>query len=113
MDRRKTKDFWARLLVKLNLISWGILILILFVFHRAQPEFESFFDRFYQLSLRTSWDVEYLYYLMIIVIAGVLVSIFGLVLGVFRGRRSKDHKNALIFTGILSSVLLAVCLSLI
>ena len=113
MERRKSTDFWSRLLVKLNIVSWGILILILLVFHRAQPEFETFFDRFYQLSLRTSWDVQYLYYLMILVIFGILVSISGLVLGVFRGRRSKDHKKALIFTGILSSVLLGVCLWLI
>ena len=106
MNRRKTTDFWATLLFYLNIIAWIILIFILLVFHRAQPEFESVFDRFYNLKLRTDWDVQYLYYLVHIVIFGIIVSLIGLLLGIFRGRRENDHKKALIITGIVSLIIL-------
>ena len=108
MDRRKTTDFWARFLFYLNILAWILLIVILLIFHRAQPEFETLFDRFYQLKLRTDWDIQYLYYLIYMVIFGIFTSITGLLLGIYRGRREKDHKKALIITGIISIILLWV-----
>jgi len=106
LDRRKTTDFWAKLLFYLNILAWILLIVILLIFHRAQPEFETLFDRFYQLKLRTNWDIQYLYYLIYMVIFGIFISIVGLLLGIFRGRRENDHKKALIITGIISMIML-------
>jgi hypothetical protein len=108
LNRRKTTDFWARLLFYLNILAWILLVVILLVFHRAQPEFETLFDRFYQLKLRTNWDIQYLYYLIYMVIFGIFISITGLLLGIFRGRRENDHKKALIITGIFSIIILWV-----
>ena len=108
MERRKTTDFWAKLLFYLNIFSWILLIFILLVFHRAQPEFESVFDRFYQLDLRTTWDIQYLYYLIYCVLTGIVISLTGLLLGFFRGRRDSDHKKALIITGIISLIMLVI-----
>lgn len=110
MERRKTKDFWAQLLFYLNIMAWILLFVILLVFHRAQPEFETFFDRFYRLDLRTDWDIRYLNYLIYINTAGILMSLSGIILGRFRGRRESDHKNILIITGVLSIALLSVAL---
>ncbi|MCP4671513.1 MAG: hypothetical protein GY857_09425 [Desulfobacula sp.] len=81
---------------------------MLLVFHRAQPEFESFFDRFYKLDLRTTWDIKYLRYLIYTVITGIIISLSGLVLGMFRGRRQNDHNKALIITGIISLIMLVI-----
>ncbi len=106
MDRRKTNDFWAKLLFFLNIGAWLLLLLILLVFNRAQPEFETFFDRFYHLKLRTDWDYQYLYYLVHIVSFGIIFCVSGLVLSIFRGRRKTDHKRILIFTGIFSALML-------
>lgn len=108
MERRKKQDGWAKILFALNMISWVVLVIILLVFHRAQPEFESFFDRFYQLSLRTHWDHQFLYYLTWSVMFGIAISLMGLCLGVYRARRKSDHKKALILTGIVSIILLLV-----
>ncbi|MCD4678617.1 MAG: hypothetical protein K8S18_21910 [Desulfobacula sp.] len=108
MERRKTTDFWANLLFYLNILAWILLIVILLVFHRAQPEFETLFDRFYHLKLRTDWDIQYLYYLIYMVIFGIFISLSGLLLGIFRGRRENDHKKALIITGIISLIMLGV-----
>ena len=108
MDRRKTTDFWAQLLFYLNFLAWMVLIFMLLVFHRAQPEFETLFDRFYHLKLRTSWDIQYLYYLIYMIIFSIFISLSGLLLGLFRGRREQDHKKALIITGIISLMMLWV-----
>ena len=108
LERRQTTDFWAKLLFYLNIIAWILLIFMLFVFHRAQPEFESVFDRYYHLQLRTSWDIQYLYYLIYIVITGIFITLSGLLLGLFRGRRANDHKKALIITGIFSLIMLVI-----
>jgi hypothetical protein len=113
LDRRKTKDGWARVLFYLNILAWILLIFMLLVFHRAQPEFETIFDRFYDLKLRTSWDIQYLVYLVYVVGIGIFVSLSGLMLGIFRGRRKKDGKTALIITGIISLTLLWVSLSVL
>jgi len=106
LDRRNIADFWAKLLFYLNILAWILLVFILLIFHRAQPEFETVFDRFYQLNLRTDWDIQYLYYLIYTVIFGIFISIAGLLLGIFRGRRENDHKKALIITGIISLIML-------
>jgi hypothetical protein len=113
LDRRKTNDLWARILFYLNILAWILLIFMLLVFHRAQPEFETIFDRFYDLKLRTSWDIQYLVYLVYVVGIGIFVSLSGLMLGIFRGRRKKDGKTALIITGIISLTLLWVSLSVL
>ncbi|RLC03557.1 MAG: hypothetical protein DRH34_05515 [Deltaproteobacteria bacterium] len=113
MDRRTISDFWAKLLFYLNILAWILLLFILVIFHRAQPEFETVFDRFYQLNLRTDWDLQYLYYLIYTVIFGILISLSGLLLSIFRGRREKDHKKALIITGIISLIMLLAAMNVV
>ena len=77
----------------------------LLVFHQAQPEFETFFDKFYRLDLRTSWDMVFVKYLVATIILGSIVSILGLGLSRFRARRQTDHKKHLILLGFLYLVL--------
>jgi len=113
LDRRIITDFWAKLLFYLNILAWILLVCILIIFHKAQPEFETVFDRFYQLNLRTSWDIRYLYYLIYTVGFGIFISLSGLLLGIFRGRRANDHKKALIITGIISLVMLLASINIL
>jgi len=113
LERRKTIDFWAKILFYLNISAWILLISILFIFHLAQPEFETLFDRFYQLKLRTAWDIQYLNYLVYMVISGIFISLSGVLLGIFRGRRKNDHKKALILTGLISLTMLSFSLGIL
>ncbi len=108
LERRQTKDFWAKFLFFLNIVAWIVLISLILVFHRAQPEFESFFDRFYKLDLRTTWDKTYLHYLIYTIITGMIISLSGLVLCMYRGRRQNDHQKVLIITGVLSLIMLVI-----
>lgn len=107
-ERRKSQDFWAKVLFFLNMFAWGLMAVLFFIFHKAQPEFETMFDRFYHLNLRTNWDLRYLLYLIYAVGFGIVISIFGLILGIYRGRRKTDHKKALIIVGVISLLFLGV-----
>jgi hypothetical protein len=113
LDRRKKKDFWATVLFYLNILSWIILAFILYTFHNAQPEFESLFDRAYQLDLRTAWNIQFLYYLITVVCSGIVVSIAGALLAIFRGRRKSDYKKAPIIIGVISLVTLITALTVL
>ena len=108
-DRRKGKDLLAHLFVTINFIAWGVLFAALLVFHRAQPEFESFFDRFYPLAIRTHWDRQFLDYLAYTIFIGFSVSMAGLVLSFYRARRRTDWKIQILVLGVMYLVLLAVC----
>ncbi len=105
-DRRRAMDFWTRLFIFLSFMAWGILVASLVVFHRAQPEFETFFDRFYRLNLRTTWDLQFLKYLAYTVILGLAVSVFSFALSLSRARRRTDHKNHLLILAFLYLVLM-------
>jgi hypothetical protein len=113
LDRRKKNDCWAKLLFYLNILAGILLLGILLIFHRARPEFETLFDRFYKLNLRTTWDIQYLYYLIYIDSVGIVICLGGLFLRRYRGRRENDHKKALIITGIVSLALLFVAMNVI
>jgi hypothetical protein len=109
-DRREKKDFWAKSLIALNIFTWLLMLIILLIFHRAQPEFETFFDRFYNLDIRTIWDIRYLDLLIYFVMAGINISIIGLLISIYRGRRESDHLISLVITGIISIILLLTAL---
>lgn len=104
-DRRKRTDIWARLLTGFNAASWVIILAILIVTERAKPEFESFFDRFYRLDIRTTWDMAYVEYLLYLAVGGAGFSVVGLLLSMVRARRRTDRKRlSLLIAGIVSVV---------
>lgn len=105
IERRKSKDFWSRLFILINYIAWLVLFVTLIVFHKAQPEFETVFDRFYQLDLRTSWDMQFVYYFAYAIVLGLACSLTGLGLSLFRARRQTDHKAPILILGVLYLVL--------
>ena len=112
-ERRQKPDIWARTLFFLNILAWVLLLSLFLIFHRAQPEFESFFDRFYRLNLRTHWDIQYLTYLLYCVSISITVCLSGIFLGKFRGRRSTDQKKPLIITGLVSLVMLCTAMAIL
>ena len=105
MERRKSRDVWARLFLVVNFAAWLVLFAAMLVFHFAQPEFETLFDRFYRLNLRTYWDSDFIRYLAYTLGMGLAVSLTGMVLGLFRARRSTDHRNPIIVLGVLYLIL--------
>jgi cation transporter-like permease len=80
----------------------------LLFFHKAQPEFETFFDKFYGLGLRTTWDMKFVQYLVYTILLGLVVSVMGMGLSRFRARRKTDPKKQLILLGVLYLLLFGV-----
>lgn len=75
----------------------------LFFLDRAKPEIETFFDRWYNLSLRTSWNMELARFILYCMIAGLLLSLAGLIINFKRHRRRGDEvRISLVLLGTLS-----------
>jgi len=85
-----------------------VLFAALMVFHFAQPEFETLFDRFYALDLKTRWDYILLKYFAYTMGFGLMVSLAGMMLGLFRARRKTDHRKPIIALGLMYLILIAV-----
>lgn len=104
-ERRKGADLRIKLAKGAGIVSWLFFIALLIAIQIAKPQFETIFDRFYRITLRTTWDLalaKYLYHLMI---AGLVFSCIGLVARYKRGRRRTDGLPlALLFIGFFSLV---------
>ncbi len=111
-DRRRTADIKSRLFMFFSWFAWVVLLVSLIFFHYAQPEYETVFDRFYQLNLRTSRDYEALKYLTVTIISGCTVLVLSILLGRIRARRQTDHIHHLFMLGFCWLVLIGLALLL-
>lgn len=85
-----------------------MLLVSLLVFHRAQPEFETFFDRFYRLDLRTHWDMTYVHYVVHAIMMGFMICLAGIGLSLVRARRKTDSKKHILLLGVLYVILSSI-----
>jgi len=92
-ERRSRQDFWSVALLCLSLSAWGLIAGFLVVIERAKPQYETFFDRFYQLELRTTWDLDVFNYLYYLIAAGLIISTAGFFLSLVRARRKTDGRG--------------------
>jgi len=98
-ERRKGPDLWLKVLTFSGLISGVSLVVALFVTALAKPEVETFFDRYYNVRMRKSWDMELMEVIFYLLLLCLFSSLFGLGINVWRRRRKGDYIRAsLIFT---------------
>ncbi|MCG8530039.1 MAG: hypothetical protein MI749_05175 [Desulfovibrionales bacterium] len=88
-----------------------ILFFSFFILHRAQPEFDTLFDEFYEIDLRMAWDDRFLYYLALMMLVGLGVSLSSLLLGLFRARRKSDKKRQIFILVVLYVLLTLITLN--
>lgn len=102
-ERRRGPDPLLRSLRWLGGLGWLSMMAALFFLDRAKPEIETFFDRWYNLSLRTSWNMELARFILYCMIAGLLLSLAGLIINFKRHRRRGDEvRISLVLLGTLS-----------
>ncbi len=77
----------------MNIAACAGLIAAILIFHRAQPEFETFFDRYYHLQLRRYWDPCYIRLLVGVLGVGTLINATGLFLARYRGGAVRITEN--------------------
>jgi uncharacterized membrane protein len=113
-ERRKGPDLWLKVLTVSGLISGISLVFALFVTAMAKPEVETFFDRYYNVRMRKSWDMELIELISYLLLLCLFSSFLGLGINARRRRRKDDYIRAsLIFTLGVALFGLAGCLMLI
>lgn len=70
---------------------WGLMLTALLIVGWAKPQVETFFDRYYNLTLRSTWDMELAGYIFYCMTAGLLLSVIGLGINNRRHRRQNDE----------------------
>jgi hypothetical protein len=104
-ERRQGDDVRLKVIRWLAVSGWILLVIALFLLGYAKPQVETFFDRYYELRLESSWNMtlaSYMYYLLII---GQFSSVAGLVINVTRHRRYNDeYRYSLILMAIVCAV---------
>jgi len=103
-ERREGPDLWIKLLTGSGVISGISLVAAMFVTALAKPEVETFFDRFYALRLRRSWDLELMHYIFYLLLICLASSIGGLLINRKRKRRKQDHVRASLVVMLIISI---------
>ena len=109
-DRRKGPDFILKLLSIFGLVGWSLMLIALILMDKARPETEAYRlsrDLYEQVgveySIRRVWDaglVDTIFYMMI---AGLAISVTGLIINARRRRRRTDsYRINLMLMGLIS-----------
>ncbi len=104
-NRRKHPDLLLKLLAWFNAAAVISLAAALCIAAIAKPELETFFDRYYKLHLRQTWNQDLIGYIGLMLGLSCLLSTIGLILNSKRLRRKHDY--------IHSTLILSLILSLI
>lgn len=103
-DRRKGPDLLIKLLTWSGALSGASLVAALFVTALAKPQVETFFDRFYHLKLRRSWDMDLMHYIFLLLLLCLFSSAGGLIINSRRKRRKDDYVRASLVVMLLISL---------
>lgn len=96
LDRRYKSDRLLKSLFWIGLLGWLLLILGVVFLDQAQPDTPSFIDPAiydklnFPVNLRRLWNQELLGYFFYLMIAGLLISVAGLLVNYLRHRREDD-----------------------
>ncbi len=80
---------------------WGLMLTSLFLVGWAKPQVETFFDRYYNLTLRSTWDMDLARYIFICMTAGLLLSLIGLAINSRRRRQNDEYLVSLILAAAI------------
>lgn len=102
-ERRKGPDFWMKSLRWFAIVGWLFMLAALLIFAKAKPKVEAFIERYYNIELRATWDMELMSHIFFLMILGVCISIVGFVINTKRHRRQTDeYRVSMILLGLIS-----------
>lgn len=90
-ERRKGPDIWLRMIQWIGLISWGLMLPLLYLIDRAKPEFETLFDKMFDLQVRSTWNLDVYRWAVFLMVFLLILSGVGLVINKTRNRRREDY----------------------
>ena len=104
-ERRKGPDKWIRAMKTFAMICWALFVFSFYLVSKAQPQLESFFERWLNVKVREGWDEKMLFYTFILMLVIFYFSCFGLIINTRRHKRKTDkYSPALIFLLITSMI---------
>ena len=89
--RQRRSDPLLLVLRWLWVAGWLILLAALLVLAAAKPPVETFFERWHDLRLRSTWNLELARYIFYLMLLGLGTSLTGLALNSRRVRRKNDE----------------------
>ena len=107
-NQRKRRDLLLKLLTWFNALAVIALLAALCLLAIAKPELETFFDRYYNLQLRRTWNTDLFVYIGIMLGLSAVASVVGLVINSRRLRRSGDHIHATLVLSLIISLVALV-----
>lgn len=90
-DRRRGPDKVLRAMNWMGVISWIMVIVMVMLLDSARPETQTFYDRWTGRDVNKNWDETKTLITMIIMYAGLSISMVGIYLNSKRKRRKSDH----------------------
>lgn len=93
VDRRSGPDWISKMINVCNVLSWGIFVISLAIFHYARPELNNIILEFHKIPIREHWVEQYKYYLYISLYISVALSAVTILTNQIRSKRKTDHQR--------------------
>ena len=108
-ERRQGPDTWIRMMKFFGMLSWSLFIFAFYLVGKAQPQLESFFEKWLNVEVREGWDERLLLYSFMLMLGIFYFSCFALIINTRRHKRKSDkYSPALIFLLVSSVVGIAI-----
>jgi len=104
-DRRKKPDALCKWLEIASIAVWVILFCVLIFFENARPQIETFFDRFFGIEVRETWDDSKLNTAFYLLVFLLLFSAFSIFLNSKRLKRRTDRIRKSFIISLVGSVI--------
>jgi hypothetical protein len=104
-ERRKGPDLLVKWVKWTGIVSWIVLFSIMLITDMAKPPIETFFDRMFNVKLRTYWDTGLIRLALVFMVVLFLLSVAGIIANSMRHRRKTDRYNkSVIFSATASFI---------
>jgi len=105
LDRRKGPDTLVKWVKWSGIISWILVSLILFITLIAKPGFESYMDRSFHIRLQSTWNIDLMQYVLLLLVLLFLFCIISIAINLMRCRRKSDRFNKTLIINAAASLI--------
>lgn len=113
-EKRKGPDLFIIWIKVARIVVWIILGVLILLTDTASPQNATFFDYFFDVTVRSFWDKSLLFTSFIVAIILFIFSFISILINMTRLKRSTDRFYvSLVITLIISTIDIIFCISMI